>query len=54
VLVQIANKMGLQGEKKISICRAFQKERYNRIPNVTVWRVLTKTFTLKDVQTIHH
>jgi hypothetical protein len=30
----------------------FQKKLYNGIPNVTVWRV-TKTFTLKGVQTIH-
>jgi hypothetical protein len=27
--------------------RAFQKELYNGIPNVTVWRVLRKTLHLK-------
>jgi hypothetical protein len=31
----------------------FQKELYTGIPNVNVWRVLQKKFTLKDVQTIH-
>jgi hypothetical protein len=31
-------------------CRVFQKELYNGIPNVTVWRVLRKKFTLKGVE----
>jgi hypothetical protein len=29
------------------LCRVFQKEFYNGIPNVTVWRVLRKPLHLK-------
>jgi hypothetical protein len=35
-----------------SIYRMFQKELYNSIPNVTLWRVLRKHLYLKGVQTI--
>jgi hypothetical protein len=31
----------------------FQKELCNGIPNVTVWRCVTKTFTLKGIQAMH-
>jgi hypothetical protein len=31
----------------------FQKELYNGIPNIALWRVLRKMFALKGIQTFH-
>jgi hypothetical protein len=31
----------------------FQKELYNGIPNVVVWRVLRKMYIFKGLQTVH-
>jgi hypothetical protein len=39
--------------RKVTEIQMFQKELYSGIPNVAVWRVLTKTLTQEDIQTIH-
>jgi hypothetical protein len=44
------DELGLRYDSKY---RMFQKELYNGIANVAVWRVLRKRFTLKAVRTIH-